>query len=236
MIPRNSKSIVTNDEIETQQADSLIPDGPVFDENFGQQLMELFRYRRDVRHFREMPVPDELIQRAIEMAFLAPSVGLSEPWRYVWVESSENRQKVAQEFERANLEASQVYDMDVQNQYLQLKLAGLKIAPVHIAVFECTAPEQGKGLGRQTMPETTHFSVLASIQNLWLACTSMGLGMGWVSILDPTAIQKILDLDPSWKLVAYLCIGWPEYSSDKPQLEIAGWEKRRDRSTKILRR
>ena len=236
MIPPNSNPISVNAGTESQQADSLTPDSPVFDENFGQQLMELFRYRRDVRHFRDMPVPDDLIERAIDMAFLAPSVGLSEPWRYVWVESSENRRLVAQEFERANLEASQVYDMDVQNQYLQLKLAGLKIAPVHIAVFECTAPEQGKGLGRQTMPETTHFSVLASIQNLWLACTSMGLGMGWVSILDPAAIQKILDLDPSWKLVAYLCIGWPEYPSDKPQLEIAGWEKRRDRSTKILRR
>ena len=230
----NAKSVLQEPVAASSQ--TCLPDTPVFDENFGQQLRELFRYRRDVRHFKETPVPNELIQKVIEMAFLAPSVGLSEPWRYVWVESPDNRQLVAQEFERANFEASRNYDTDIQKQYLQLKLAGLKVAPVHIAVFECQAPTQGKGLGRQTMPETTLYSVMASIQNLWLACTSVGLGMGWVSILDPSAISKILDVDPTWRLVAYLCIGWPAMTGAVPELERAGWEKRHDPSEKILRR
>jgi 5,6-dimethylbenzimidazole synthase len=230
----NAKSVVQ--ESEAAHSPPFMSDTPVFDEIFVQQLKELFRYRRDVRHFRETPVPNELIQKAIEMAFLAPSVGLSEPWRYVWIESTENKRLVSQEFERANFEASKNYDTDIQTQYLRLKLAGLKVAPVHIAVFECQAPTQGKGLGRQTMPETTLYSVMASIQNLWLACTSVGLGMGWVSILDPLAISKILDVDPTWRLVAYLCIGWPAMTGAVPELERAGWEKRHDPSEKILRR
>ncbi|MFN9416130.1 MAG: 5,6-dimethylbenzimidazole synthase [Pirellula sp.] len=230
----NSKSIVQ--EPEAASVPPFTPETPVFDEIFGQQLKELFRYRRDVRHFKEIPVPNELIKKAIEMAFLAPSVGLSEPWRYVWIESPDTKRLVAEEFERANFEASKSYDTDIQKQYLQLKLAGLKVAPVHIAVFECQAPTQGKGLGRQTMPETTLYSVMASIQNLWLACTSVGLGMGWVSILDPSAITKILDIDPTWRLVAYLCIGWPAIPGAVPELERAGWEKRHDPSEKILRR
>ncbi len=230
----NAKSVVQ--ESEAAHSPPFMSDHPVFDEIFGQQLKELFRYRRDVRHFKEIPVPNELIQKAIEMAFLAPSVGLSEPWRYVWIESTENKRLVSQEFERANFEASKNYDTDIQTEYLRLKLAGLKVAPVHIAVFECQAPTQGKGLGRQTMPETTLYSVMASIQNLWLACTSVGLGMGWVSILDPSAISKILDVDPTWRLVAYLCIGWPAMTGAVPELERAGWEKRHDPSEKILRR
>jgi 5,6-dimethylbenzimidazole synthase len=232
----NVKSVMQDIESGQNHLNAFIPDTPVFDEVFGQQLKELFRYRRDVRHFKETPVPDELIQKVIEMAFLAPSVGLSEPWRYVWIESAENKRLVAEEFERANVEASKTYETDVQKQYLQLKLAGLKVAPVHIAVFECEAPTQGKGLGRQTMPETTLYSVMASIQNLWLACTSVGLGMGWVSILDPAAVKKILVVEPDWKLVAYLCIGWPSMPSAIPQLERAGWEKRNDPTAKILRR
>lgn len=228
----NAKSVVQ--ESEAAHSPPFMSDTPVFDEIFVQQLKELFRYRRDVRHFKEIPVPNELIQKAIEMAFLAPSVGLSEPWRYVWIESTENKRLVSQEFERANFEASKNYDTDIQTEYLRLKLAGLKVAPVHIAVFECQAPTQGKGLGRQTMPETTLYSVMASIQNLWLACTSVGLGMGWVSILDPSAISKILDVDPTWRLVAYLCIGWPAMTGAVPELERAGWEKRHDPSEKIL--
>lgn len=230
----NAKSVVQ--ESEAAHSPPFMSDHPVFDEIFVQQLKELFRYRRDVRNFMETPVPNELIQKAIEMAFLAPSVGLSEPWRYVWIESTEKKRLVSQEFERANFEASKNYDTDIQTQYLRLKLAGLKVAPVHIAVFECQAPTQGKGLGRQTMPETTLYSVMASIQNLWLACTSVGLGMGWVSILDPSAISKILDVDPTWRLVAYLCIGWPAMTCAVPELERAGWEKRHDPSEKILRR
>ena len=85
---------------------------------------------------------------------------------------------------------------------------------------------QGHGLGRQTMPETIRYSVVAAIQTLWLASRAEGLGLGWVSILDPEALRSILELPDSWSFVAYLCLGWPQEEHDDPELERHGWQGR----------
>ena len=69
--------------------------------------------------------------------------------------------------------------------YARLKLAGLNEAPCHLAVFAEPEPEQGSGLGRMTMPETTAYSTVLAIHNLWLAARTIGLGVGWVSHLGP---------------------------------------------------
>ena len=52
--------------------------------------------------------------------------------------------------------------------------------------------------------------------------------MGWVSILDPVQLNQDLAVPEGWTLVAYLCVGWPESSNDTPELELIGWETRRD--------
>jgi 5,6-dimethylbenzimidazole synthase len=110
-----------------------------------------------------------------------------------------------------------------------LKLAGLKEAPEHLAVFVEPSPEQGRGLGRATMPESVAYSVVAAIQNLWLAARAEGVGVGWVSILRPEQIATLLDVPQGWQLVAYLCIGWPQVEDDEvPELEQVGWERRVD--------
>jgi len=108
-----------------------------------------------------------------------------------------------------------------------LKLEGLSQAPVHLAVCADEATAQGAGLGRQTMPETIRYSVVAAIQTLWLAARAEGLGVGWVSILDPAEIKRTLDLPADWSFIAYLCLGWPEEEHADPELERHGWEQRR---------
>jgi 5,6-dimethylbenzimidazole synthase len=87
------------------------------------------------------------------------------------------------------------------------------------------------------MPETLRYSVVAAIQTLWLAARAEGLGVGWVSILDPAAVHRMLDLPPHWTFIAYLCIGWPEEEHDDPELERHGWEARLcGDAIKLLRR
>ena len=108
--------------------------------------------------------------------------------------------------------------------YAGLKLAGLKEAPVHLAVFSDDATHTGSGLGQQTMPETLHYSVVAAIQTLWLAARADGIGMGWVSILDPGAVTRVLDVPKSWSLVAYLDLGLPAEEHLDPELERHHWE------------
>jgi 5,6-dimethylbenzimidazole synthase len=102
----------------------------------------------------------------------------------------------------------------------------LSQAPVHLAVCADETTAQGHGLGRKTMPETLRYSVVAAIQILWLAARAEGLGVGWVSILDPEAACATLDLPQGWSFVAYLCLGWPEEEHDDPELERHGWEQR----------
>ncbi|WP_374300389.1 5,6-dimethylbenzimidazole synthase [Ferrovibrio sp.] len=209
---------------------------PVFDDAFQDKLKELMAWRRDVRHFRTDPVPGELIARLLEVAALAPSVGNSQPWRFVLVEDATRRQKVIANFEAANAEALSDYSGEQAKLYASLKLAGLKEAPVHLAVFCDEGTAQGHGLGRRTMPEMLDYSAVMAVYGFWLAARAHGLGVGWVSIFEPEALARDLDVELDWKLVAYLCVGWPEDEQATPELERAGWEHRRGVESFIIRR
>ncbi|WP_407179057.1 5,6-dimethylbenzimidazole synthase [Bradyrhizobium sp. STM 3562] len=209
---------------------------PRFDAAFKAQFAELVRWRRDVRRFRSDRVDPDLIERLLAIACCAPSVGLSQPWRFVLVESPARRQAVREDFSKANKAALAGYASERQACYARLKLEGLAQAPVHLAVCADETTAQGHGLGRQTMPETVRYSVVAAIQTLWLAARAEGLGLGWVSILDPEAIRLILDLPPEWTFIAYLCLGWPEEEHDDPELERHGWQERCRGTVNLLKR
>ena len=198
-----------------------------FDEAFRRQLGELFLWRRDVRRFRTDPLPDGAMERLIEIACLPPSVGLSQPWRFVIVEDKARRRAVIADFEACNAHALRSYSGDRAARYATLKLAGLEEAPGHLAVFAEKASDIGCGLGRTTMPETVEYSVAAAICCMWLAARAEGIGLGWVSILNPARIHDVLEVPDSWKFIGYLCFGYPQAEFDRPELERANWEYRR---------
>ena len=199
---------------------------PSFDAAFQAQLLALFRWRRDVRRFRRDPVPPALLDHLIEVACLAPSVGLSQPWRFVTVDDTARRAQVRANFLAENARALAAQPAERAALYARLKLAGLDEAPCHLAVFAEPAPVQGHGLGRATMPETTAYSAVMAVHTLWLAARAVGLGLGWVSILDPAEVAAALDVPPSWTFIGYFCLGTPETENDTPELERAGWERR----------
>ena len=68
--------------------------------------------------------------------------------------------------------------------------------------------------------------MVAAIQTLWLAARADGIGMGWVSILDPVAVTRVLEVPQGWSLVAYLCLGVPAEEHLDPELERHHWEQR----------
>lgn len=209
---------------------------PQFSQDFIQDLEKLFSWRRDVRHFESTPVDDQLLDYLLEISCMAPSVGLSQPWRYIKVETPTIRQKVYSLFKECNEQASQHYTSEQQQLYANLKLSGLNDAPHHIAVFSEENPAQGKGLGRQTMPETTAYSTVMSIFSFWLAARAHNIGVGWVSILPPEKVKEILTVPNHWNFVAYLCVGYPKFQYKTPELEQKGWEKRNpERQTWIIK-
>jgi len=142
---------------------------PEFDDAFRARLIELLAWRRDVRRFRPEALPPGTLERLIETACLAPSVGLSQPWRFVTVADAARREAVREEFRSCNAQALASYEGDRASRYAALKLEGLREAPQQFAVFcDCTTAV-GHGLGRRTMPEMAEYSVVAAICTLWLA-------------------------------------------------------------------
>ena len=209
---------------------------PVFDAAFQARLGELFKWRRDVRRFRPDAVPEPLIEELVATAALAPSVGNSQPWRFVRVETTGAREAVIASFEASNAAALQNYEGERAALYASLKLSGLREAPVHLAVFCDHGTEAGAGLGRKTMPETLDYSVVAAVHTFWLAARARGLGAGWVSILDPEAITLALKIPNDWRLIAYLCVGFPFEEHTDPELERHGWQARIGEPATLIRR
>ncbi len=214
-------------------AEGIVPD---FDAGFRSKLAELVLWRRDVRKFRPDPLPPGSMDRLIRLACLAPSVGLSEPWRFVLVDDPARRQRIRENFKTANAVALASYSGDQARLYASLKLEGIDHAPAQFAAFAEPDPHQGSGVGRLTMPETVAYSVVTAIHTLWLAARAEGIGVGWVSILDPATITQDLDVPQHWHFVGYFCVGYPLEEADTPELVRVNWEKRADPATFIYRR
>lgn len=211
-------------------------EAPIFDAAFRGSLRRLLLWRRDVRRFRKAPVDAGLLQEILEQACLAPSVGNSQPWRFVVVESAERRAAVLENFLACNAAALAEYKGSQARLYATLKLSGLQEAPIQLAIFCDTTTHRGYGLGRRSMPEALAHSVAMATHTLWLSARAHALGLGWISILDPEAVRNGLDLPSGWSLIAYLCIGYPEEEHVDPELERAGWQERARPESFILRR
>ena len=207
--------------------------GPSFDAGFRAQLHDLFRWRRDIRHFRRDALPEGVLGDLIAAAGLAPSVGLSQPWRFVRVDDPVRRAAVRASFAASNA-AALAGQARRAGDYARLKLAGLDEAPCHLAVFADPDPAQGGGLGRQTMPETVAYSAVMAVHTLWLAARAAGVGLGWVSILEPGRVQAALDVPAGWTFIGYFCLGYPATEDDAPELQREGWEHRH--APEVLRR
>jgi 5,6-dimethylbenzimidazole synthase len=199
-------------------------------------LHDLLAWRRDVRRFRRDPLPAGTIERLIGVACLAPSVGLSQPWRFVLVDQPVRRAAVRDNFLRSNAAALAAQAPERARRYARLKLAGLDEAPCHLAVLADPATRQGHGLGRLTMPETIDYSAVMAAHTLWLTARADGIGMGWISILDAAAVAVALDVPAEWRLIGYFCLGYPQDTDTVPALERAGWERRRPPEEFLVRR
>jgi 5,6-dimethylbenzimidazole synthase len=207
-----------------------------FDEAFRLRLRDLLIWRRDVRRFRVDPLPAGTLERLFEVACLAPSVGLSQPWRFIVVSDPGRREVVRDTFKACNADAARSYTGEMASKYAALKLAGLEEAPCQFAVFADRATPVGHGLGRRTMPEMAEYSAVAAVSMMWLAARAEGIGMGWVSILDPARMNEILDVPNSWRFIGYFCLGYPQAESDRPELERAGWDQRKSSEACVLHR
>ena len=189
-------------------------------------LRDVIDARRDIRRYRPDPVPDDLLTSVLEAGHHAPSVGHSQPWRFVVVREQATRDRAAHLADRARLAQASGLTEDRAARLLDLKLEGLREAPVGIVVA-CDRRTPAAGvLGRATFPDTDLWSCAAAIENMWLTARAHGLGMGWVTLFEPADLAALLDLPPGVETLGWLCLGWPDERPTSPGLERTAWSRR----------
>ena len=198
-----------------------------FDAAAKRAVYDVLRLRRDVRHFQPHKEVDEcVLERILTAAHAAPSVGLSQPWGFVLVRSMAVRQRIRESFLRCREREAASYSPERRAAYLAHKLEGIVDAPLNIGVAVDLRPRGEPVLGTTAQPETFRASTYCAVQNLWLAARAEGIGVGWVSIVEPRVLRAELALPEHVELVAYLCLGHPRAFRTTPMLEETGWQRR----------
>jgi nicotinate-nucleotide--dimethylbenzimidazole phosphoribosyltransferase len=189
-------------------------------------LREVIAGRRDVRRFRPDQVSDEIVAQVLAAGHAAPSVGHSQPWRFIVVTDRALRASAAVMADRARLAQARQLDPDSARHLRSLQLDGIREAPVGIVVC-CDRRARPAGvLGRATFPDTDLWSCACAIENIWLTARAHGLGLGWVTLFGPAELAALLHLPEGVVTLGWLCLGWPDERPPAPGLERHGWSSR----------
>jgi nicotinate-nucleotide--dimethylbenzimidazole phosphoribosyltransferase len=210
------------------------PSGWAFPAQDRDALYGVLAARRDIRRYRPDAVPDEVLTRVLEAGHQAPSVGHSQPWRFVVVRDPAQREKAAWMADQQRLAQAAQLEPESARQLLDLQLEGIREAPLGVVVC-CDRRTPAAGvLGRATFPDADLWSCACAIQNLWLAARAEGLGMGWVTLFAPDELASLLGLPDGVVTLGWLCLGWPDERPPAPGLERAGWSRRQPLSEVVL--
>ena len=185
-------------------------------------LLNIMKARRDVRgnRFVNIKIEEKKLEMILEAGIYAPSVGYSQPWKFVVIQDTNIKDNILKNFEDENDKAKEIFkDKEL---YLKLKLEGIKEAPINIAVLYEESGEEV--LGMTSMKQMGEYSVVCAIQNMWLMSRALNIGLGWVSILDEKKVLKELDAPKNSKLIAYLCLGYVDKFYEESELKTLGWK------------
>jgi 5,6-dimethylbenzimidazole synthase len=194
-----------------------------FTQNDADKLLKIIKARRDVRgnRFINRPIEREKLSMILEAGIAAPSVGYSQPWKFVVIEDASVKKSLLQNFEDENKKAKEIFSENAL--YKKLKLEGILEAPINIAVLY--EPKEEPVLGMTSMQKMGEYSVVCAVQNMWLMARALNIGIGWVSILDEKQTLQTLNAKPNTKLIAYLCVGYVDKFYKESELKTLGWDK-----------
>lgn len=189
-------------------------------------LTSVLAARRDVRRYRPDPVLPELLDEVLTAGHQAPSVGHSQPWRFIVVREAATRDRAVLLSDRERLRQAEQLTPDRRARLLDLQLDGIREAPVGIVVA-CDRRTPAAGvLGRASFGDADLWSCACAIENMWLAARAAGLGMGWVTLFQPAELAELLHLPTGVETLGWLCLGWPDERPPEPGLQRAGWSER----------
>ena len=188
--------------------------------------------RRDMRHFSGGSVPDDQLQRLLQAAHHAPSVGLMQPWRFIRVRSQPLRQSLHALVEQERVLTAEALD-EREDEFMKLKVQGVLDA-AEVLVVAMPPGREHHIFGRRTLPEMDLASAACAIQNMWLAARAEGLGMGWVSMFEPLQLARLLGMPEGSQPIAILCLGPVDAFYDQPMLQAEKWASGADLTTMVF--
>lgn len=206
-----------------------------FDEPERAAIYRVIRSRRDIRRqFTGGRIPDAVLRRILEAAHLAPSVGMSQPWDFIIVTDGCVREKVKDLVAGEKEAFARDLPPSRAERFESIKIEGILESSLNVCVT-CDVSRGGPHvLGRHAVPETSFYSTCLAIANLWLAARAEGVGVGWVSFYRPERLKDILGIPEEVEPVAYLCVGPVTDFPPEPDLEVHGWERRRQLASLVF--
>ena len=190
-------------------------------------LYEVIMRRRDVRgEFTGDPVDPVTLRRVLEAAHAAPSVGLTQPWDFVVVTAPDLRRSFHKHVESERSEFAATLEGERAETFAGIKIDGVLEASLSVVVTYDARRGSPNVLGRHAIADAGLYSVCLAIENLWLACTAEGWGIGWVSFYEENFLSQLLGIPEPVRPVAWLCMGPVSRLADVPDLERHGWRER----------
>lgn len=188
------------------------------------ELYDAINRRRDTRaEFTGEPIDPAVLERVLSAAHAAPSVGMSQPWDFVLVRSPETlsvfREHVATE---RDVFASSLSGERAET-FSRIKIEGICESRLGVVVGYDPTRGGSQVLGRHAIADAGLYSTVLAIQNLWLAATAEGLGVGWVSFYREEFLSDLVGLPDGVRPVAWLCLGPVTELQEVPDLVRHGW-------------
>jgi 5,6-dimethylbenzimidazole synthase len=207
---------------------------PVSAERTLTNLYEAIHRRRDVRgQFTGAPVDPEALERVLAAAHAAPSVGLTQPWDFILVANEATRHLFYDHVQTERDLFAETLPPERAGVFAGIKVDGVLESSMSVVVTYDPARGSPAVLGRHAIADAGLYSVCLAIQNLWLAATAEGFGVGWVSFYREHFVQRLLGIPAAIRPVAWLCLGPVSHLEATPDLERQGWRQRRPLSEAI---
>lgn len=178
-----------------------------------------------MRHFVSSPLEEGQLERFVQAAHMAPSVGLMQPWRFIRITDMSLRTAIQQHVEQERIATADALG-ERSSEFMRLKVEGI-LTCAEVLVVGLIENREKYIFGRRTIPEMDLASASCAIQNMWLAARAEGIGLGWVSLFEPNKLRELCGMPDGSQPIAILCLGHVQYFYPAPMLEIEEWDKRK---------
>jgi nitroreductase len=185
-------------------------------------LLEIVQNTRSIRRFKPDPIPDNYIDKIIEVARWAPSGFNQQPWEFVVVKNPELCQKITASFrsywdQSREMETTRESWQQVWNPEAVGTDSDYSIAPVYILLFGDTRTKEGLPMGVRFDEHRREYIYISSLANAFLymhmAASTLGLASQWLSTVSTPyvhcMVKEWLGIPKELEIYDMMAFGYP---------------------------